>query len=204
VPDAHPFSIPPNQSIVDVLLANNSFENQVVGVFWQTPNVSGITNSHIVGNQFSGQGTATTPGAAIVLSGSIAGVVVANNQISVAFPNSKGIYVTGNGTATPDRLSIVGNNLTASTTTGTVGIDEGFALYSVIHGNLVDPYEYGTAYANVSGRITDASFAFATLPSSGITNGSYVYCSDCTGASPCAGGGGGAMAKRINGAWVCN
>jgi hypothetical protein len=36
------------------------------------------------------------------------------------------------------------------------------------------------------------------------TNGSVVYCSDCTIANPCAGGGTGALAKRLNGAWVCN
>jgi len=35
-------------------------------------------------------------------------------------------------------------------------------------------------------------------------NGPIVYCSDCTVANPCAGGGTGALAKRINGAWVCN
>ena len=36
------------------------------------------------------------------------------------------------------------------------------------------------------------------------TNGSMIYCSDCTIANPCAGSGNGALAKRLNGAWVCN
>lgn len=35
-------------------------------------------------------------------------------------------------------------------------------------------------------------------------NGSMIYCSDCTVASPCAAAGTGAIAKRLNGAWVCN
>lgn len=35
-------------------------------------------------------------------------------------------------------------------------------------------------------------------------NGTFVYCTDCTVANPCAGGGTGALAKRLNGAWVCN
>jgi hypothetical protein len=35
-------------------------------------------------------------------------------------------------------------------------------------------------------------------------NGTVFYCSDCTIASPCAGGGAGAIAKRLNGVWVCN
>jgi hypothetical protein len=34
-------------------------------------------------------------------------------------------------------------------------------------------------------------------------NGIVIYCSDCTKATPCAGGGTGALAKRINGAWDC-
>lgn len=36
------------------------------------------------------------------------------------------------------------------------------------------------------------------------TNGTMVYCSDCTIANPCAGSGTGALAKRLNGVWVCN
>ncbi len=43
---------------------------------------------------------------------------------------------------------------------------------------------------------------FSTLPSP--TNGMVCYCSDCTIANPCAGGGTGAIAKRLNGGWVCN
>jgi hypothetical protein len=35
-------------------------------------------------------------------------------------------------------------------------------------------------------------------------NGSITYCADCTIASPCAGAGTGAIAKRLNGVWVCN
>lgn len=35
-------------------------------------------------------------------------------------------------------------------------------------------------------------------------NGTFIYCTDCTIANPCAGGGTGALAKRLNGAWVCN
>jgi len=35
-------------------------------------------------------------------------------------------------------------------------------------------------------------------------NGIITYCDDCTVASPCAGSGTGAFAKRLNGAWVCN
>lgn len=43
---------------------------------------------------------------------------------------------------------------------------------------------------------------FATLGAP--ANGKVVYCSDCTIANPCAGAGTGAVAKRLNGVWVCN
>jgi hypothetical protein len=46
------------------------------------------------------------------------------------------------------------------------------------------------------------SAVFANLGAA--TNGSMIYCSDCTIASPCAGGGNGAIAKRLNAIWVCN
>lgn len=44
---------------------------------------------------------------------------------------------------------------------------------------------------------------FANLPGT-PSNGMFVYCTDCTIASPCAGSGTGAFAKRLNGAWICN
>lgn len=36
------------------------------------------------------------------------------------------------------------------------------------------------------------------------SNGVIVYCSDCTKATPCAGAGTGALAKRLAGAWDCD
>lgn len=44
------------------------------------------------------------------------------------------------------------------------------------------------------------TFANLGTPSNGV----FIYCSDCTVANPCAGSGTGALAKRLNGAWVCN
>jgi hypothetical protein len=44
--------------------------------------------------------------------------------------------------------------------------------------------------------------AFAALGTP--ANGTITYCSDCTIAGTCAGSGTGALAKRLNGVWVCN
>ena len=52
------------------------------------------------------------------------------------------------------------------------------------------------------GAVQLKSVTFANLPT--VANGYLIYCSDCTIASPCASGGSGALAKGINGAWVCN
>lgn len=43
---------------------------------------------------------------------------------------------------------------------------------------------------------------FNTLPES--PNGTMYYCPDCTYTNPCAGGGTGAFAKRLNDAWRCD
>lgn len=45
---------------------------------------------------------------------------------------------------------------------------------------------------------------FASINNPAPTNGLFYYCSDCTIANPCAGGGTGALAKRLAGVWVCN
>jgi hypothetical protein len=45
--------------------------------------------------------------------------------------------------------------------------------------------------------------AFGSLSGS-APNGTLAYCNDCNIANPCTGGGSGAFAKRLNGAWVCN
>lgn len=53
------------------------------------------------------------------------------------------------------------------------------------------------------GQLNIRATAFASLPGS-PTNGTMLFCNDCTIANPCAGGGTGALAKRLNGVWVCN
>ena len=48
--------------------------------------------------------------------------------------------------------------------------------------------------------ITPTNFANLGTPQ----NGTFLYCVDCVIANPCAGSGTGALAKRLNGIWVCN
>jgi hypothetical protein len=53
-----------------------------------------------------------------------------------------------------------------------------------------------------SGQLISVGITFAALGTP--DNGVWIYCSDCTIANPCAGAGTGAIAKRLNGVWVCN
>jgi hypothetical protein len=55
-----------------------------------------------------------------------------------------------------------------------------------------------------NGTITLGSTVFANINLGVTANGTLYYCSDCTATSTCGGGGSGAIAKRLNGAWVCN
>jgi hypothetical protein len=52
------------------------------------------------------------------------------------------------------------------------------------------------------GSVTLRGIAFENLGAP--ANGTIAYCSDCAVGDPCVGGGTGALAKRLNGAWVCN
>jgi hypothetical protein len=87
--------------------------------------------------------------------------------------------------------------------------DTGFTRLNLgVGGN--DAWPALTVSAPIGGEaqgiiLTKANGANQTFGNLGAaTDGSMIYCSDCTIASPCAGGGNGAIAKRLNGAWVCN
>lgn len=63
--------------------------------------------------------------------------------------------------------------------------------------NLVSQFEIGA-----DGELISTGTTFAALGTP--ANGTFIYCSDCTFADPCAGSGTGAIAKRLNGAWRCD
>jgi len=63
----------------------------------------------------------------------------------------------------------------------------------------------GNAVLATSPTITSPQFSAVLFGNLGTpANGALIYCSDCTIANPCASGGNGAFAKRLNGVWVCN
>lgn len=60
----------------------------------------------------------------------------------------------------------------------------------------------GISISGSGGIVWNAGTPFASLGTPG--NGTIKYCANCTIANPCNSGGTGALAKRLNGAWVCN
>jgi hypothetical protein len=86
----------------------------------------------------------------------------------------------------------------------------GSGLSSVDEYETTTETEVGAAVTNTTIRhanttlntLTLGTFTFSNLGAP--ANGTMRYCSDCTVANPCAGGGTGAIAKRLNGRWVCD
>lgn len=58
---------------------------------------------------------------------------------------------------------------------------------------------------DLNGAVVQTGVPFANLSvPAAPANGAIQYCSDCTITATCAGSGTGAIAKRLNGVWVCN
>ena len=131
------------------------------------------------------------------------------------------IFNTYNAISCTCSYSTIGTNNFGYTAT-TTGWD--ITLTSSSTGNLIGPQNgtYPNGYFkdnsgtltnqmfNIDGNGTDQlgvlllnGYTFSTLPGS-PTNGMVLYCNNCTIANPCASGGNGAIAKRLNGVWVCN
>ena len=130
---------------------------------------------------------------------------------------------TNNGSLNLGQLALMGNGTLGLAQTNFAGLPAAPAQWvPSTHyqgGNLVQPIAAnGFYYKNVSGGGNSA----ASQPSwptavagmvvdnnlvwvnAGYENGQEIYCFDCAVANPCAGSGTGAVAKRINGSWVCN
>jgi hypothetical protein len=99
--------------------------------------------------------------------------------------NGRLVWTTGHMLFSPDNASDIGAS--GATRPRTI-----YAATSVNVGSGV--------YNGDSFRLAATLFANLGTPSNGLV----MYCSDCTKATPCAGAGTGAIAKRLNGAWDCD
>jgi len=149
-----------------------------------------IANNRIYGNDL------VENSSAIQVSGSVYDWTISNNSIHCPWTrNAYGIRVEGLGLVT-----ITGNVTIACSTPIMENVSTASSV--VASGNLM--MWGGSPTATGKLLLSDATLNYASLSGLAAANGSIVYCSDCTAAAPCASGGTGAIARRINGAWVCS
>lgn len=109
------------------------------------------------------------------------------------------VVMSGGGLSSPVTLAGVSMiDPTALTTVTMTGLTVNGA--ATVTGNVGADTVSANSVSSVFLSITATLFASLGTPA----NGTIKYCSNCTVASPCAGSGTGAIAKRLNGGWVCN
>lgn len=114
----------------------------------------------------------------------------ANNNI---FANNiaNTISIVGASSRAPVNVSSAGvATLTSPVLAGTISVT------GTVSGGLTVS---GTTVSDAL-RLSPTAFASLGTPA----NGTLMYCSDCAKATPCASGGTGALAKRLNNAWDCD
>ena len=121
-------------------------------------------------------------------------VILSSNRLM----NNSGTALTI-GAASSGNWNIANNNFTSVTTP--VSVVDNSTNDTIVWTNNI-----GLTNIPIRGRVlSTAPFTYSQLTTTPPnTNGSIVYCSDCTYANPVASGGSGAFARRINGVWVGN
>lgn len=117
-----------------------------------------------------------------------------NNQVdSVYFLNESAGAVVLRGSPA-DGATAIANQSRSKNALATAGAE--------IHAYYSDDGSAKQAAIMHNGAVRQTGVTFAALGTP--VNGTLLYCSDCTIANPCASGGTGAFAKRLNAVWVCN
>jgi hypothetical protein len=146
-------------------------------------------------------GATTTGTFGTVNAVNVHGLTAANMNSSASNPTAvliqsansvslEGIYVTGSGTSTKGVIDNV-NSVNIS--------DQNVAQYTFTENPTSSHTVLVTTSSNTPWIL--GSELFSSL-SSAAQNGSITYCSNCT-VGACATSGNGALALRVNGAWVC-
>lgn len=169
-----------------------------------------VTSGALAASSLNEGASAVTSAKNLRVPGSGGSLSATNMQIGTA---NNGFYVDGG-------LLVVASAGTASMAwNGGNGNTTIHGTYQLVFGSsgLSSPDVGFTRSGTNTLRLSNAAAGFGTLYSGGVrlegvleanlgspSNGTVVYCSDCTIANPCASGGTGAIAKRLNGVWVCN
>ncbi len=159
-------------------------------------NANGVT-AQCAGCRFGGQlGTAAAP--FFVFDDFTTGIFKASGLSRIGFS------IAGTEMGSFDQLGL-GINLNGSASFPSVhrssDTNTGFFFASDVVAVTTGGSE-AARFVNLPNGIQLAPVLFTNLGTP--ADGRLVYCSDCTKATPCAGSGNGAMAKRLNGAWDCD
>ena len=132
----------------------------------------------------------------------------ANNIAATGFYNFNGGARLNNGTQSGHLLTdSTGTSYGAlqfggSTSSFPAIFRSGAQLLVKLADNSANADIIANSFQSGASGVVLASTTFAALGTPG--NGNMRFCSDCTFANPCASGGTGAIAMRLNGAWRCD
>jgi len=175
-----------------------TINNSIVGCV-QLGNSGGTTNGSLLSQNslIKGNNKGAADGSCLFVGNNSTAVFIALDQVClspVTNENAINFFSTG-GTVSASNTKLFANG-TGFSVLGAAG-----NTFNDIIGNSASGGTLWNGLGNfISGSLNPTTFANLATP----TNGTERYCSDCTIANPCAGGGTGALAKRLNGVWVCN
>ena len=122
--------------------------------------------------------------------------------LAVADPKTGNFALLANGVQVPNDRPIQGLRA-GGTTADVIRVTPGDRIGLDASGLGVVAGSGGVPMTEPAGYLRAGSgLSFAALPAA--SNGTLIYCADCAVTNPCAAGGTGAIAKRLNGRWVCN
>jgi hypothetical protein len=174
--------------------ANQISNNHIFSVGTHCVEVAGGNNTLVQGNDCRNNSTLSAGSYdAFFIEGNIS--TSNNTQVTEN-------YVTNTGGSTKFHSGLlIGNN--SPVAAGTVVSGNSFDIGNV-GSAIIDDGSGSQIGLNMLGGVPsfNPGIVFSSLGTP--ANGTFYYCSDCKIANPCASGGTGAFAKRINGSWVCN
>lgn len=165
--------------------------------------VDDMKNFAVSGNTIEDAGyNSTGNGIGVLLQADGAGTVLQTGKVNDNIirttinlgASSVGLKIRQANSGTIDELRINDNDISQNFNAGNQINFLGTATNVMRAGNVI-----ATAQA---GSFQLGSITFANLGTP--ADGSIIFCSNCTIANPCASGGTGAFAKRLNSTWICN
>ena len=214
-----------------VITGNSCDDTDGITVTTNTASISGIVvASNVLTNGSGAYQNLAQIGVSAYPRYTVRGLLVANNSIFNVPVSRACIYINGNATGQIKDSQIVGNycqGQASGMTNHAILISQAanVAVKNNMSRDWVGPQVYGlsvgststgaivfgNSFLNTTGPWQDQGTSTLIDDLAGApfylfaaeANGSRIYCTNCKIANPCTTGGDGALAKRLNGIWVC-